>query len=36
MFKTQLDTVLGSLLQLTLLEQGGWTRWFPEVPSYLS
>lgn len=26
--KTRLDMVLGNLLYLTTLEQGGWTRWF--------
>ena len=25
--RSQLDTVLGNLLQVTLLEQGGWTGW---------
>lgn len=34
-FKTQLGTVLGSLLCLSLLEQGVWTRWSQEVPSSL-
>ena len=32
-FKTRLDKVLYSLLQVTLLRQGGWTRWPTEVPS---
>ena len=31
--KTQLDMVLGNLLQLTLLEQWSQTRWSQEVPS---
>ena len=32
-FKTHLDKVLCSLLWVTLLWQGGWTRWPTEVPS---
>ena len=32
-FKTRLDKVLCSLRWVTLLWQGGWTRWSPEVPS---
>ena len=32
-FKTRLDAVLCSLLWVTLLRQGGWTRWPTEVPS---
>ena len=32
-FKTRLDTVLCSLLWVTLLRQGGWTGWPTEVPS---
>ena len=32
-FKTCLDKVLCSLLWVTLLLQGGWTRWPTEVPS---
>ena len=32
-FKTHLDAVLCSLLHVTLLQQGGWTRWPTEVPS---
>jgi len=32
-FKTHLDVVLCSLLQVTLLQQEGWTRWPTEVPS---
>ena len=32
-FKTRLDKILCSLLQVTLLRQGGWTRWPTEVPS---
>ena len=32
-FKTRLDKVLCSLLYVTLLRQGGWTRWPTEVPS---
>ena len=32
-FKTRLDKVLCSLLWVTLLQQGGWTRWPTEVPS---
>lgn len=35
-FKSHLDMVLGNLLQVALLKQGGWTRWPPEVPSSLS
>lgn len=27
---------LGNWLQVALLEQSGWTRWFPEVPSNLN
>ncbi|QEA01227.1 hypothetical protein D0439_22375 [Lysinibacillus fusiformis] len=34
--KTQLDTVLGNLLWVTPLEQGGWTRSSQEVPSNLN
>ena len=30
-FKTQPDTVLDNLLWLTMLVQGGWTRWPPEL-----
>jgi len=33
LFKTRLDAVLCSLLWVTLLQQGGWTRWLTEVPS---
>ena len=32
-FKSHLDTVLGNRLWVTLLEQGGWTKPPPEVPS---
>ena len=32
-FKTRLDKVLCSLMSVTLLWQGGWTRWSTEVPS---
>jgi len=32
-FKPRLDEVLRSLLWVTLLQQGGWTRCSPEVPS---
>ena len=32
-FKTRLDGVLCGLLWVTLLGQGGWTRWPTEVPS---
>jgi len=32
-FKTRLDVVLCSLLWVTLLRQGVWTRWPTEVPS---
>jgi len=35
-FKTQLNMVLGNLPWLPLLEQGGWTRWSPEVPANLN
>lgn len=31
--KIYLDTVLGKWLKVALPEQGGWTRWCPEVPS---
>lgn len=34
--KTQLEMILGSLLWLNMLKQGGWTRHPPEVPSRLS
>jgi len=34
--KICLDMVLGNRLWVALLEQGGWTRCSPEVPSYLS
>lgn len=30
--KTSLDTILTNVLQVTLLKQGGWTRWPPVVP----
>lgn len=32
-FKTQLDTALSNLLQLTCSKQGSWTHSPPEVPS---
>ncbi|KAK4830662.1 hypothetical protein QYF61_012542 [Mycteria americana] len=35
-FKSHLDTVLGNLLQVTLLGQGGWTGQPPEVPANLN
>ena len=35
-FKTHLDSVLCSLLWVTLLRQGGWTRWLTEIFSNLS
>ena len=35
MLKSHLDMVLGNCLWVTLLEQGGWTRWPPELPSHL-
>lgn len=31
-FKTHLDVIMCSLLQVNLLQQQGWTRWFLEVP----
>ena len=34
--KSHLDKVLGNQLQVTLPEQGGWTKWHPEVPFNLS
>lgn len=36
MFKTQLDTALGNLLQQTLLEQEDWTRQFSEISSNIN
>lgn len=33
--KTWLDTALGYLLSLTLLERAGWSRWSPEIPPNL-
>jgi len=35
-FKSYLDVALSLLLWVLLLEQRGWTRWPPEVPSNLS
>ena len=35
-FKSRVDTVLGKWLWVALLEQGGWTRSPPEVPSNLN
>ena len=35
LFKNHVATVLGSWLCAALLEQWGWTRWTPEVPSSL-
>lgn len=34
-FRSCLDMVLGSQVSVALLEQRGWTRWLPEVPSQL-
>lgn len=33
MLKTQLDKVLSTCSRWPFFEQGGWTRWSPEVPS---
>lgn len=35
-FKSHLDMVLDNHLYVFLSEQGSWTRWPPEVPSYLN
>lgn len=34
-FRSCLDMVLGTQVSVALLEQRGWTRWLPEVPSQL-
>ena len=36
LFKSCLDMVLGNVVQVALLEQGGWTRCPPEVSSNIN